>query len=494
MDRALPRPFVYLASIALLYAVVRGWLMPLSSSFYLDETGSVYLVSGTWSQVLERMSITIQSPLYISFLWLWSRVAGFSEVALRLPSVLAALASGYLLYRLGTRLVDRQTGIAAAMVHLSIGLVIQQTFQARPYSFGVLTAIIAISSMVDWLARRTWSHVLRTVLALAALLYLQPLNASMLAVVAVLAGLYLRSKERLPIAQLAAILGMPVVLLLPVLPYYRGAAKEAAIYVYTIRPSLDQFANIYGDLISPGAILLGLLVAVLFVKGFEFSAFEVHPFAIRTCIVWVTLPALLVFAYSRVMWPAFVLRYYSVAFPAISLCLALLFRAVSPAPARVLALSVFSLTCATAVWSTAFWPRTSEWRAGSEVLRQRGYAPDTPVLVGCGFIESKSLQRLQEPVSQGFLLAPTYAYPVAGRLYAMPYNPSMAGGSYWKTVLSETVERQPRVMIYAADPEWHSWFQAEYGSTRNVVRLHAFVTEVTTRQASLPKPAARLEP
>lgn len=494
MDRALPRPFQYVVSTALLYAIVRGWLMPLSSSFYLDETGTVYMISGDWSQVLERLSITIQSPLYISFMWLWSRVSGFSEVALRLPSVLAALASSYLLYRLGTRLVDRQMGIAAAMLHLSIGLFIQQTFQARPYSFGVLTAIIAISSLVDWLQQQAWKYALRAGLALGALLYLQPLNASMLAVVAVLIALYQRNHERLPLAQVLAILGLPIALLLPLLPYYRGAAKNAAVYVYTIRPSLDQLANVYGDIISPGAILLGLLAAVLLYKRFEFAAFEAHPFAVRVCIVWMALPALVVFVYSRTLLPVFVLRYYSVAFPAISLCLAGLFRAVSPIPARLLALSVFSLVSTSAVWSTALWPQTSEWKAGAEVLRKRGYPPDTPVLVGSGFIESKHPQRLQDPGAREFLLAPTFAYPIAGRLYAMPYSPSVTASPYWKTVLSETVERQNRVMIYATDPEWHSWFQARYGATRDVARLHALVTEVTARQASIPRPAASLEP
>jgi len=47
-------------------------------------------------------------------LWLVVGLGGAREIVLRLPSVIAAAGAALLLYRLGTRLVDREAGLLAA--------------------------------------------------------------------------------------------------------------------------------------------------------------------------------------------------------------------------------------------------------------------------------------------------------------------------------------------------------------------------------------------
>ena len=55
-------------------ALIRCWLMPLRAGFWLDETGTYYVISGNWHQFLDRMSVSIQSPLYCV---LWAGLSQF---------------------------------------------------------------------------------------------------------------------------------------------------------------------------------------------------------------------------------------------------------------------------------------------------------------------------------------------------------------------------------------------------------------------------------
>ena len=50
-------------------ALIRCWLMPLRSGFWLDETGTYYIISGNWHQFLER---TVRGLwLGSKSLWAW---------------------------------------------------------------------------------------------------------------------------------------------------------------------------------------------------------------------------------------------------------------------------------------------------------------------------------------------------------------------------------------------------------------------------------------
>jgi hypothetical protein len=47
MHESVPRYFLFLSGLALLCSLARGWPMPLFSGFYLDETGTLYMISGS---------------------------------------------------------------------------------------------------------------------------------------------------------------------------------------------------------------------------------------------------------------------------------------------------------------------------------------------------------------------------------------------------------------------------------------------------------------
>ena len=77
--------------LAILCAGVGIRVWQTTESLWLDELHSGWTVAGTWSDVSDRAAVGNQTPCYFWFLWIWTRVFGHSELALRLPSLLAGV-------------------------------------------------------------------------------------------------------------------------------------------------------------------------------------------------------------------------------------------------------------------------------------------------------------------------------------------------------------------------------------------------------------------
>ena len=93
---------VYALALAVSISI---WFIALRSPLWLDETHSYFEIKAGFSQIWARLGWHIP-PLYAYLLWLWTKLAGTSEVALRIPSVLAMLGAAYLLYRAARALFD----------------------------------------------------------------------------------------------------------------------------------------------------------------------------------------------------------------------------------------------------------------------------------------------------------------------------------------------------------------------------------------------------
>src|SRR5579863_6894943 len=132
-------------------AVVRLWVLPLHNSFWLDESLIAWIVRNGFAQITPAASADLQSIGFCWLEWAFSGLFGPSEIALRLPSLLAAIGSLYIYYRLGTEFIDRETGIIFAAFFLSLPQVALETPNARPYSVGLLAEASALLWLQRWL-------------------------------------------------------------------------------------------------------------------------------------------------------------------------------------------------------------------------------------------------------------------------------------------------------------------------------------------------------
>src|SRR5262245_55799299 len=123
--------------ILLLVGVIRLWLVPLTSSFSIDEmaTGFVVRYGGShWSFRIARQG---PQSLYYWFARV-STVFSQSEVADRLPSVLFMGIAVVLVARLAVRLIHPSAAWFAAFACLALRGINYHAADARPYALGTM--------------------------------------------------------------------------------------------------------------------------------------------------------------------------------------------------------------------------------------------------------------------------------------------------------------------------------------------------------------------
>lgn len=114
-------------------------------SLWIDEFGTLWVVEGTLRTAWERaLAFQGQSPLYYLFSWLAVQGLGESEMALRLPALVAGLLSVASLYALGEEVGDRGLACLAAGLGFTSALILDASRSGRPYALALLLATLAL--------------------------------------------------------------------------------------------------------------------------------------------------------------------------------------------------------------------------------------------------------------------------------------------------------------------------------------------------------------
>jgi len=102
-------------------------MISLDQSLWLDEATTARVVSSyRLTEIIDSFSIhDFHPPLYYYVMKLWTDVFGYSEISLRMPSVLFSLGTGYLVFLMG--------GVWAAFLFLFNPLTVYYSQEARMY-------------------------------------------------------------------------------------------------------------------------------------------------------------------------------------------------------------------------------------------------------------------------------------------------------------------------------------------------------------------------
>src|SRR5207248_1638413 len=88
---SVPREHLRFLLAALVMAAGALWLLPLGSSLWLDETATFWVVQGGLHETIHRaLEFQSGSVPYFLVAWIARVLGGTSEIALRMPSVIAA--------------------------------------------------------------------------------------------------------------------------------------------------------------------------------------------------------------------------------------------------------------------------------------------------------------------------------------------------------------------------------------------------------------------
>ena len=119
-------------------------LISLNQSLWLDEAVTANVVSNySYSEIITKFSPTdFHPPLFYLVEKFWTNIFGYSEIALRFPSIIFSLITAWIIYLIAEKLRGlkglkelKGLGVWAAALFLFNPLIIYYSQEARPYMF-----------------------------------------------------------------------------------------------------------------------------------------------------------------------------------------------------------------------------------------------------------------------------------------------------------------------------------------------------------------------
>jgi hypothetical protein len=450
----------------LVLCIARMWVMPLTSSFWVDETETAFVVHHGYN----HPSLAIVSPVSASvYYWLpraSEAIFGFSEAAERLPSLLALAMALFFIARLAARLIHPQAAWFAVFACLTLRAFNYEAADARPYALGTCVAAASLWLLVRWLDSARWLDGLLFFASAALLWRVQLIFWPFYFVYAIYFLVrFVRGETSVSLPQAAAVWIAVAAALIPVARTALALNREAALHLFAPQPS-------WFDL---GSAFKFRLVAACAIGAFIYARWQraslvdsVPSFsAIVLIAAWWIMQPLGLFAYSRITGiSVFSPRYYSLELPGTALAAtaaAAFFVPKSFWKSLAMAMGLAALLLC-GQWSE-LWPphHNSDWRGASRAANALALGPATPVLVVSPFIEAQPPIWSPDYPLPGFLYCQLDAYPVTGRPYLLPYGDSPAGKQYAETLVQSTLPAAGRFLIYANGPDvrfWRDWFAA----------------------------------
>jgi hypothetical protein len=134
-----------LALLILLAAGLRLGTLNLQSFWYDEAFTPVHVLHASLGATLRAFVHTENTPpLWYVTVWGWARLFGTGEVALRLPSALAGIATVPVAWGIGSELAGRRAAIVAAALVAVNPLFVWYSQEARAYAFFVLFVALAM--------------------------------------------------------------------------------------------------------------------------------------------------------------------------------------------------------------------------------------------------------------------------------------------------------------------------------------------------------------
>lgn len=484
-----------------LVASISIWLLAIHAPLRQDETGSWWLISAGLSKIWFRQYLGFPSYSYI--LWLSTKIIGTSEVALRIPSILAMLGAVWLLYLAARELFSRELAVLAAIIFCLHPIVVFESIDIRPYAFAVLATNAAILVLLRM--RRSDSMWLAALFGfLAALMAsFHYLFALVLPAFVVCFFLIKTGHRRMAMwRQFGVAAAVFVLVFLPMIPGIEHLFRTSGAHVYEAPPQ-------WGDLlvtIAPGLlafVFCGVVLLAALLSSFESTPKESprhqEIWRILVCASLALIPLLILYGVS-VATPIhmFAARHRLVAIPGLALCWAwLIERCLKTQPLRL-------MFCIVLVAGTAFHlfrsPEAgrhgSTWKYAFAVVEKNASTDNAPVLLCSGFIESHYAPMPLHSAKTSRYFASLSYYKLSVPVVPLPFGINDQTRQIGSQFLKQAAQKHQRFLAVESAPshETLDWLSQQASPNYNVRRLGTFDTikilEFDPRAPAIP-PLAR---
>jgi uncharacterized membrane protein len=360
-----------MAATVIVYFAVFGLEM-LTRRAGMDELLTGWMISGSFAESISRSATHQgQSPLYFMGLWIWKMFFGSSMVALRLPSLLAHIATTWHLRALGTSMVNRRAGTIAAIIFLGIN---ENAVDARPYSFLLLGVVLSVRGALAWSESPTMIRGVLWAAAAAFVLYMHPFAIYALLVQVLF---LLRGRENgARLRDMAFVAVMSVLFVLPMVPQVLQLSERQGTLVIVNMPKISEYLS---EIVS-GSAWVALVVAVIVNRGFLSHAVDVPRWTLFA-FLWAVLPATGLFVQSALSGSSvFVPRYMIGAVPGMAMLTGIAISVLADKRAAIAGLTAFIIAISVMLTPVA----SPNWEPAADIIAD---APDALIVTMSGYIE-----------------------------------------------------------------------------------------------------------
>lgn len=293
-------------------------------SFTRDEGATLLAVHRSFPQLVRMLgNIDVVHGEYYAVIWVVTRVAGYSALAVRFPSAVAmAVASGAVTL-IGQRLVSGHAGLAAGLVTAVLPSVSFFAEDAREYAMEAGLAAVASYLLIRALdadrSRRGWLVGYGVVLAALALGNL----FSLLIIPAHAVVLYAWRRRGLSRDAVRGWLAAAIAAVVVAIPVAATAATQLHQFQWIKRPGIVAVISLAGLAGRPPLFFAALLIimaalAVGVAGGRSRLARDWPHGLVALAVPWLLLPPALLLGVSFIH-PVFVFRYIAFCIPAAAL-------------------------------------------------------------------------------------------------------------------------------------------------------------------------------
>jgi len=457
-----------LLALLLAACVTRLWLMPLPSSFWVDEMATAFVVHHGAKDPSFKVAPQVPDSIYYQLPRAAESIFGFSEVSYRVPSVLLMGIALFFIARLAARLIHPGAAWLVVFACLSMRGINDQAADARPYALGTCVAACSLFFLIRWFDSAHWWDAALFVVFAALLWRVHLLFWPFYIVLTLYAAVRLLRHESAPgwlsTLTIFALLGLA---LLPVLSDAVSLFRQATAHVIVAQPT---FRDLRISL-KFGLILICGAGAFVLSRLFRWTRVAVVPTFSSLVVIaaWWLLQPLALFTVSRLTGSSMFLgRYLYLGLPGTALAATLAAAYFIPAAywkpiSLVFAAGVLLML---GEWRER-WPlhHGSDWRLAAHTIDQLAINnPNTPVLCPSPFIEARPPVWTPDYKLPGFLYSQLPVYPFRGKPYLLPFEDSPEANRYIASLAEGTLTASGRFLIYGgtgAVRYWRNWFSIQ---------------------------------
>ena len=442
--------------------VIQLWFGLIATSFWLDETGTWWIVKDGAAEAVRRSLFwSGQSPLFYLIAWFSSRLFGLNEVALRIPSVLGMSGAVWFVYRIAERLYDRAGAALAAFVFLCMGSFF--AIDARPYALAMFCLAVSTWALLRWLDSNRPADAVLYVLAAAMVVYAHCVFSVGLGA-GTLYALAAARKQPRRLAWIGLMAAAIALLSLPLLSQLKMFYASRSVHTFASAPAVN---DLLGALIPgsvAGAFVLLTWLSMVFRREAGIAG-RCTGLSALLIVTWCLFAPLFLFLLAvSTDLRLYVPKYYSSALPGQALLLGGLLSSLQRSAVRK---ALIVVVAAVSILTYGKFKVTShgneDWRTAMDFVGKE--AGGAPVLLVSGFVEASGFAALRDPKLRDVLFAPELKYGAPANGVRLPNFFNGAGNPNLE-IIARQLETEPRFSCVTENPDrsYEMWLLGRLGS------------------------------